>query len=318
MVKTLLTRSRVAIIALGLVFIMVASTTTMAVTNGQILHYQYNQGSKQVTLTSTGIDIRVTTGGNVPHFMFWDPNITQANLRVIYHVQFYQLIEFNDTNDDGTYTPGTDQVVAPILGLASVDWIFSGFQIEEEDSIVKAVHFNFTSESVQGHHHPDLYIQLRCHVNITNANELKFDIVLSGWPWTYNDTYLALRWDLMVQSPGMLHYRHAYQYRYENGTYTFDGAYFAYKHSANVGNDTVQVTSCHEDMPEKTQFYIVYPNFGDDLLEHDPVIGLDETIIPPANLLPILIVIGAGALACVILAAAILVRQRRQLPTPPA
>jgi hypothetical protein len=57
-------------------------------------------------------------------------------------------------------------------------------------------------------------------------------------------------------------------------------------------------------------FYLVYTNFGDDVLIHDPIIGLDGSMVPPDALLPTLIVIGAGALACVIIAATVYTRQR--------
>lgn len=319
MKPVILSRSTLAVAALALSMLMVSSFPLTAITTAQGLSYQYNPGARQVTLITPAIDVRVSTGGNVPHFMFWDPNFVDPNTRVTYHVQFFQLFEFNDTNGDGTYTNGSDHVIGPILGLGRVVWDFSGFLTEEADGTTSAVHFNFTLNEVQGlgMSYPDLYMELRCHINTTNDNELKFDIVISGWPWMELDTYLALRWDLLLQSPGMHTYHHAYQHRYENQTYFFDGAYFAYKHSANVGNDTVEVTSNYEDHPDKTMFYLVYANFGDDVLVHDPVIGLDGSVIPPDTLLPTLIVIGAGALACVVIAVAIWTRRRNSTPTPP-
>lgn len=317
MKTTLLSRATLGLTVIALSLLMVSSMPVMAANNGQGIQYQYDSPMKQVTLTTPAIVVRVSAGENVPHFMFWDPTFVDPNTRLIYHVQFFQLIEFNDTNDDGTYTNGTDQVVAPILGLGRVMWTFSGFETEQDGSTVTAVHFNYTLADVQGTGYPDLYMELRCHINTTNDNQLKFDIVISGWPWTHDDTFLALRWDLMVQSPGTHTYRHAYQHRYENNNYSFEGAFFQYKQSANVGNDTAQVTSNYEDHPEKTVFYLVYPNFGDELLVHDPIVGLDGSVVPPNNILPLLVVIGAGALACVVIAVAIWVRRRNVTPIPP-
>jgi hypothetical protein len=314
-----LSRSRFALVTVALSLIMFSSLFLAGTTAAQGIGYQYDLGARQVTLVTPSIDVRVSTGGNVPHFMFWDPNFVDPNTRLTYHVQFYQLFEFNDTDADGTYTNGSDQVVAPILGLGRVSWDFSGFLADENASGVTAIHFNFTLNDVQGPgtDYDNLYMELRCHINTTNDNELKFDIVISGWPWVHDDTYLALRWDLMVQSPGTHTYRHAYEHRYENQTFAFDGAYFAYQRSANVGNDTVEVTSNYESHPDKTMFYLVYANFGDDLLVHDPIIGLDGSVIPPDTLLPTLIVLGAGALACVVIAAAIWTRRRNSSPTTP-
>lgn len=313
-----LSRTTLAIAALALSMLMVSSLPVTTATAAQGFMYQYNPGSQQVTLTTPTLDVRVSTGGNVPHFMFWDPTFVDPSTRLTYHVQFVLLIEFNDTNSDGIYTPGTDQVIDPNLALGAIDWDFSGFLTEEDAGTTTAVHFNFTLNDVQRPGFDNLYMELRCHINATNDNSLKFDIVISGWPWTNNDTSLALRWDMLVQSPGTHTYRHAYQHHYENHTYSFDGAYFAYKRSANVGNDTIEVTSNYEDHPERTEFYLVYSNFGDDLLEHDPVIGLDGSVVPPNAILPILIVIGAGALACLVIAASIWTRRRNATHAPPS
>ena len=318
MKTSLLTRTTLVFAALALSLLMVSNSTVMATTNGQGIHYQYNPANKQVTLTTPTLDVRVSTDGNVPHFMFWDPTFTDPSTRILYHVQFIQLIEFNDMNDDGMFTQGTDHVIDPILGLGQVDWDFSGFITEEDDGTTTAVHFNFTLNYVQGMGFETLSMELCCHINATNNNELKFDVVISGWPWASTDTLLALRWDLMVQNPGMHHHQHAHRYRYENHTYSFDGAFFAYKHSANAGNETVDVTCNYEDHPEHTRFYLVYPNFGDDLFVHDPVVGLDGSVVPPNAFLPILIVIGAGALACLVIAASLWTRRRSAAPTPPS
>ena len=313
-----LTRATLAFAAIALSLLMVSSSSVMAATNGQGIQYQYNPGSKQVTLTTPTLDIRVSTDGNVPHFMFWDPTFTDPANRINYHVQFIQLIEFNDTDDDGMFTAETDHVIDPILGLGRVDWDFSGFLTEEDEGATTAVHFNFTLNYVQGTGFETLYMELRCHINATNNNELKFDVVISGWPWATIDTLLALRWDLMVTMPGMHQYQHAHRHQYENQTYSFDGAFFAYKRSANAGNETVDVTCNYEDHPEHTRFYLVYPNFGDELFVHDPVVGLDGSVVPPNALLPILIVIGAGALACLVIAASLWTRRRNAAPTPPS
>jgi hypothetical protein len=312
-----LSRSKLALVAVTFSVIMLFSMSLAGTAAAQGIGYQYDPGARRVILETPTINVHVSTGGNVPHFMFWDPNFVDPNTRLTYHVQFYQLIEFNDSNGDGSYTNGTDWVMAPILGLGRVAWDFSGFLTEENNSQTTAVHFNFTLDEVQGPgiQYDDFYMELRCHINTTNDNELKFDIVISGWPWVNNDTHLALRWDLMVQSPGTFTYRHAHQYRYENQTFAFDGAYFAYQNSANVGNDTIDVTSSYENHPDKTMFYLTYENFGDEVMVHDPLIGLDGSVIPPDALLPTLIVIGAGALACVVIGAAIWTRRRNVQPT---
>jgi hypothetical protein len=301
-----------AVVALGLVFLMVAGFVATTAADGTGLQWQYDAGNKQVTVTTSELDIRVSTGGQVPHFMFWDPTIADPNARLTYHVQFYQLIEFDDTDADGVYTNGTDTNVR-ILALAAINWTFSGFLVEETNGSVTAVHFNFTLADVhppQGYE--ELFVQLRCHVNASKPEELKFDVVISGWPWANSGTYLALRWDLMVQSPGTAMYRHAsrYQYHVENRTYAFDGAYVSYRNTANVGLSTVPVNCSISEQVDKTRFYIVYPNFGNETLEHDPEVGLGDTTVEPP-VVPLLLVVGAGALACGVIAAAVLVRRRR-------
>lgn len=317
MPKNMTPRSTLALVAIALSVLMLSTLPLAAAQTPEGILYQYQIGDKQVTLTTPTVVIRVSAGSAVPHFMFWSPALNPS-LRTIYHVQFYQLFEFNDTNDNQAYDNGTDFVYDPVLGLGRIVWDFSGFQTEESEGVTTAVHFNYTLSEVQGTGpiYPDLYMELRCHINITNDNELKFDILISGWPWMHTDSSLALRWDLMVQTPGTHTYRHAYQHRYENRTYSFDGAYFSYRNSANVGNDTTTVTSSYEDAPDKTKFYLVYPYFGDEVLVHDPIIGIEPVFIPN-TLLPTLIVIGAGALACIAIAAALWTRRRSTTPTAP-
>ncbi|MDO8056291.1 MAG: hypothetical protein Q6361_05470, partial [Candidatus Hermodarchaeota archaeon] len=99
-------------------------------------------------------------------------------------------------------------------------------------------------------------------------------------------------------------------------TYSFDGAYFSYRRSANVGNDTTDVTCNYEDHPDKTKFYLVYSYFGDEVLVHDPVIGIEPVLLPDAWLTA-LVVVGAGALACIVIGAAIWSRRRNTTPTSP-
>ena len=303
---------RAAVVAsLGLVLLLVASTSVTAAANGTGLQWQYDALHQQVTLTTEELIVRVSSGGEVPHFLFWAPNTTGSPAQVTYHVQFHQIIEFNDTDADAAYTPETDIVVHPILSLAAIRWNFSDFVTDQEDDTVTLVHFNFTLDEVQGQGYDDLFVQLRIHMNASTPNELKFDIVISGWPWTHPDTFLALRWDLMIQSPGQHTFQHAHQTQYQNRTYSFDGAYYSYRNTANAGSAQVTVNSSIDEQTDRTRFYIVYPNFSDETLEHDPTIGLVSSPTTLNNETVLLFVVGAGALACVVIAAFILVRRRR-------
>lgn len=302
---------RTAVIAsFALTLLLVTSVSITAASNGTGFMWQYDAPHQQVTLATDEMTVRVTTGGEVPHFLFWATNTTSVPAPVTYHVQFHQIIEFNDTDADAAYTPGMDIVVHPILSLAAIRWDFSNFVTDQEDDTVSMVHFNFTLDETQGQGYDDLFVQLRFHMNASIPNELKFDIVISGWPWTHPDTFLALRWDLMIQSPGQHSFQHAHQTHYENRTYSFDGAYYSYRNTANAGSSTVPVNCSIEEQTDRTRFYIVYPNFGDDTLVHDPTIGLSSPIPTNSDLL-VLFAVGAGALACGVIAAFILVRRRR-------
>lgn len=293
-----------------LALLLFASVSVTAANNGNGFMWEYDAPHQQVTLATEEMTVRVTTGGEVPHFLFWATNATGNPAAVTYHVQFYQLIEFNDTDADETYTVGTDIVARPILALGAIRWNFSDFITGEEDGTVTEIHFNFTLDEVQSPGYDDLFIQLRCHMNATNPDDLKFDIIISGWPWAYSDTYLALRWDLMVQAPGQHTYQHAHQTQYQSRTYSFDGAYFSYKNTANAGATVVPVNSSIDEQTDRTRFYIVYPNFSDETLVHDPTIGLVSSSTPIPGDLLVLFVVGAGALACGVIAAFIIIRRR--------
>jgi hypothetical protein len=290
--------------------LLLASISVTAATNGTGFTWQYDAPHQQVTLTTEEMTVRVTTGGEVPHFLFWATNATGSQAPITYHVQCYQMIEFNDTDADASYSPGTDMVARPILALAAIRWNFSGFVTDQEGDTVTAVHFNFTLDEVQGPGYDDLFIQLRFHMNASSPADLKFDIVISGWPWAYSDTFLALRWDLMIQSPGQHTFQHAHQTQYQSQTYSFDGAYFSYRNIANAGATEVPVNSSIDEQTDRTRFYLVYPNFSDETLEHDPTIGLVTPTTQIPGDLVVLFVVGAGALACGVIAAFIIVRRR--------
>ena len=70
---------------------------------------------------------------SVPIFTFWDSN--NLDERYIAHVR--DLIEFNDTNDDGVPQP-TERATQGTLALASGTWNISDIVNETEDDSVVA------------------------------------------------------------------------------------------------------------------------------------------------------------------------------------
>ena len=312
--KTFLSTAAVA--AIGLALLMVTGFTATVAANGCCFQYGYDQTHHQVTMTTPSLDIRVTTGGEVPHFLFWNPNATDMD-RVTYHVMFNQLLEFVDSDEDGTYTPGTDMLTSQVFSLSGIHWDFSGFTTDTDaNGTITAVHFNFTTDSVPIYGFQDLFIQLRCHVTIEELAAMKFDVVISGWPWARSDSYLALRWDITVQYPGMSEV--PAQVTVEENSFIFGDAYFSYTDTALVdGTTTVTVTGSLEAKHDGTRVYLVYPNFGDGVLEHDPTLGLSSTSTTTTTGggtiggLPVLLVVGVGALACAIIAVSVWLSRRR-------
>jgi hypothetical protein len=250
---------------------------------------QYQQSAGIVTLTTDDIDIRITGANQAPHFHWWDPNTPTVD----YHVMFVKLFEANDTNTDGVFDLDTDHMVGPVFALPTTDWDFSSFDLEEEDGNVTAVHFNFTTTT---EHDPrpggpggnygnlpdlpsfDVMIQVRVHIDLENPGEFKFDLVIDGWEWTYEDTLLVLQFTVTESSHGQNQGESAPTDFARDGTkFNFGNGYMEYEETALAAQNALEVKASYGEgtgQEAGESVYLAFENFGNETLEYDPTLGV--------------------------------------------
>ena len=231
------------------------------------------------------------------------------------------MFEADDTNADGAFDSETDRIVGVPYLLPSSNWEFSGFDVVEEDSVATEVHFNFTVTETFIPDIPappiglpvsfDVTIQIRVHIDVVNPHEMKFDVVISGWTWAYEDSILVFQFTVTESAHG------ADQGTIEPGDFSQEGSqfdfgegYMDYVEYAQAGESVIQVQGTHGQgtgQERGKSIYLAFEYFGDEILEYDPIIGIvsfaDGFGIDHNQLL--LLVGGVSIVALVILSARI-------------
>ncbi len=311
--KTILATLAVLIVGIGV---------PLAAAQGTSIEYQYSAGI--VTLTTDDISIKVTGNNQAPHFHWWDPN----NPTVDYHVVFVKMFEANDTNADGVYTNGTDTIIGALLALPSIGWEFSGFEVEEEGGNTTAVHFNFTTTTefdprpegagMGWGSLPDLpsfnvTIEVRVHLYLSTPGEMKFDLIVGGWEWTYEDSILVLQFNLTQSNHGEVQGDQDPAGFHKTGTkFQFENGYFEYNETALAANNSLQVMASYgaSTGSELGQaIYLAFENFGSDTLEYDPILGIESSTSTGFVLDPLTLAIIGGAVVVLLLVAVVIKRR---------
>ena len=319
MIKMIINRkATLALFALMLVGIGVP----LAAAQGNSVQYQYSAGI--VSLTTDDIAIKVTGNNQAPHFHWWDPNTPNVD----YHVMFVKMFEANDTNSDGVFGNASDRVVGAPFALPTTDWDFSGFVTEDDGENTTAVHFNFTTTT---EHDPrpegvgmdfgslpsmeafNVSIEVRVHLDLSNPGEMKFDLIVDGWDWTYDDSILVLQFTVTESAHGQLQGEDAPSGFQKDGTmFQFENGYFQYNETALAANNSLQVKASYGDgigMEAGQSIYLAFEYFGNETLEYDPILGIDSTdgtsFIPDAMTLALI----GGAVVVLLIVVVVLKRR---------
>jgi predicted transcriptional regulator len=254
---------------------------------GQNDQIQYKRTAGLVEITTPELAVKVTSNGSVPHFHFWKPSEKDS---MHYHIKFLRLFEVNDINGDEKYDKGEDILIGSPLLLPSINWDLSEFTIEEgpDSEGVQAVHFNFTHSlsSDWGVPGVNIYIQIRVHLYATELNEMKFDLLISGWDWQLMDSLLVLQFTVSGSSneedPNDDDPIPMVQ---DNNQFQFEEGFMEYAEQAQSGKNNIQVYGTHNNGLEAgdkgASIYLAFTNFGDETLEYDPTIGILSGIKTP-------------------------------------
>jgi hypothetical protein len=311
-------KATLALFALMLVGIGVP----LAAAQGSSVQYQYSAGI--VTLTTDDIAIKVTGNNQAPHFHWWDPNTPDVD----YHVMFVKMFEANDTDSDGVFNNASDHVIGAPFALPTTDWDFSDFATESDGENITAVHFNFTTTT---EHDPrpegvgqdygvippmdafNLTIEVRVHLDLSTPGEMKFDLVVDGWNWTYEDSILVLQFTVTESAHGQLQGEDAPNGFQRDGTkFQFENGYFQYNETALAANNSLQVKASYGEgigMEAGESIYLAFENFGNETLEYDPILGMESTdttpFVPDTMTLALI-----GGAVVVLLLVAVIVKRR--------
>ena len=125
-----------------------------------------------------------------------EANSTETEMK--YRVNFNQLVEFNNDAVAG-YQKGNDTVVSK-YDLSKVDWNPIAYTTEDNNGVTTHIASATTADGV-------FTLILRISTGFTNINNtivtpnaIKIDIVINGFDYQGNDTYLSLQTDIKTQS----------------------------------------------------------------------------------------------------------------------
>ncbi len=293
----------------------------LAAAQGTGILYQHSAGI--VSLETDDIAIKVTGNDQAPHFHWWDPNTPTID----YHVMFARMFEANDTNANDVYDNGVDTMIGAPFALPTAGWDFSGFETVEDDGNTTEVHFNFTTEATfdprpegTGMDYGnlpslpafDVNVSVNVHMYLERPGEFKFDLIVEGWSWTYEDSLLVLMFTVTESAHGQNQGDTDPSGFQRDGTkFQFENGYFEYNETALAANNSLQVKASYGEPSgdySGNAIFLSFENFGNETLEYDPILG----ILPSESGLvldPMTLGIVAGAAVIVILAV-VLLRKR--------
>ncbi|MEM2143294.1 MAG: hypothetical protein QXS20_09910 [Candidatus Thorarchaeota archaeon] len=298
---------------------MIALCVPLVSAQGSQLQYRYQAGI--ASFETSELAVKVTAAGQVPHFHYWSP----VNPTVNYHVMFVKIFEASDTDSDAVFTPGVDHIVGPVFALPSTNWEFSGFSTETSNGNVTAIHFNFTSTQnfdprpdLPGNPYGplpplspfDVQVQIRVHMSVSAPNQFKFDLIISGWQWTYDDSMLVFQFTVTESNHGENQGTRPPSGLYrEQTTFRFGNGYMQYEETALAAQNMIQVRASHGEgtgQEAGTSIYLAFAYFGNSTLEYDPVLGVVSTTGLPVD--PSTLLIG-GIVLIVVVAVALKLRK---------
>lgn len=226
---------------------------------------QYKETAGLVEITTPELAVKVTASGRVPHFHFWNPKTDVTD----YHVMFLRIFEAQDNNSDGAYNKDEDKMIGVPMALPVSNWDVSEFDNVQGESI----HFNFTNLG-------DINIQICVHLYSANPEELKFDLIISGWDWQQEDSILVFQFTVSQsdheQDPELGGPPENPSHQGTEVTFGEDGeAYMGYAEEAQAGNTPIPVRgSSNNGGEDGYAIYLAFENFGEETLVYDPTIGI--------------------------------------------
>lgn len=228
---------------------------------------------------SGDFQIEINGGGQVPFYHF---NVSDT----AFFLKFQKIIQYNDTNENRIYDAG--ELIGgqnSTLQLTSVQWDFID---NSENSEINQIEFAFRSLKINNPFFKDVQIELN-NKYYTGALAVKFDIIISGWPFVEEATGLSLEFELMWSQDSEEEKPFSKESN-ETGVYLYNKAnedlvaYFDITSEIEITiGDEVKtkhaiLNDTASEHASKLNIYINYPKF--DSLVHDPEFGTSKAALP--------------------------------------
>mgnify|MGYP000277022817 CR=1 FL=1 len=244
-----------------------------------------------------------------PTYRIWIPD---KNETAVYIVKFNRIIEFIDSNNDGRYNGSVDSILAQAPLTAHDVWEVTADEFNTSDGAYELrITFNGsvrvykmgasqpigTGKVAFVNHIYDRDVETNGYT-IEGGREVKIDIVFSYWPWSSEDSKLALEivFAGMFRGHSGVPKCHREQVQYENvqmhriqmeGDADYQ-AEFRYTEQARIqtqnGEEECKVNATDEFKQSSAVTWLVYPHFNGTLI-HDPSIYVGE---PTGNIVDII------------------------------
>ena len=234
--------------------VMIAFISGLASSVVAIGNPGFTQANGVVDITTSQATISVTGGSNVPFY-----HIQLSNSNTSYLVKFQDLEEFVDKNGDGLFQ-SSELVPLSTTTFPGLNWNFSGFNtVNDSTGNVQLVNFNFT-------HNTAPMIDLNNHINVTNGNQIKFDINLSQYSWVSTNSSAKLAIKMQVAGGNLTSGANS-------NNITFGSAYFNTVSTATSTSGNIDVTT---QIVNTNTFYIIFNHFNANVTL-DPLFGVLST-----------------------------------------
>lgn len=237
-----------------------------------------------------------------------------------FEANVFALIEFADS--DGDNEIDEDEIVE-VLQLQSLDWTHvqqnTTRQQEADRSIEAWYHFQSSERN--------LWIALKVfeaptlqHFSVGddmlmwfvdgNARDVKLDLIVEKWTWTSLKAKLALRLLVSPKEEGVIQTREVgiserwVGISYQNATVRIKSMMKAVVFEGSQ-RSLVDVAMESRELPGgEIQVDLVYPNFGENRLVHDPSLGIGGPFAyePIFGTSPMILILGTAILGLVLLA----------------
>ena len=261
------------------------------------------EDANEIVIDNNGIEIEVREiGGDSRHVAKIGtsiPRITyvvtdEEGREVEFSSIIRSLVEFEDRDNDGRIQ---DEEILQILGLDDITWTVS-----QEEEIIgegsKVIKVTYSAESLNY----AISIILRVYESTTieffrsdektvvysvdgGAREVKFDLIITRWPWQSTDSQLAMRMDLEGEVDEGVVAIDEVSDDENRLVLSSQGVDLKVKWITKASLEQVDgltrivdVVTAHKIDEGELRVDFIYPNFGDSILIHDPSVGLIDPV----------------------------------------